>query len=309
MNLKETKEKNQRKFHLPYERQKALVGFLFILPWLVGAVWFFVLPFIDSVLYSFNDVKIATGEMISNFVGWQNYVKAFTGDPDFLKILYDTLYRIWYEILSVIVFSCFLALLMNGKYRGRVLVRGVFFLPVIIASGVIMQVFTYSNVTNGMLSGSPQTAMFQGVEFTALLLDMGLPSGFVKVIGEIINSLFTLVWKSGVQTILLLAGLQSVPKSAYEAAQMEGATSWECFWKITFPMISPIFVLCSFYTVIDLSNDSGHLIVQYIHDWSSKMDLSYASTLANIWFVIIMLCVGIVFLFSRKKVFFMEDIG
>lgn len=309
MNLKETKEKNQRKFHLPYERQKALVGFLFILPWLVGAVWFFVLPFIDSVLYSFNDVKIATGEMTSNFVGWQNYVKAFTGDPDFLKILYDTLYRIWYEILSVIVFSCFLALLMNGKYRGRVLVRGVFFLPVIIASGVIMQVFTYSNVTNGMLSGSPQTAMFQGVEFTALLLDMGLPSGFVKVIGEIINSLFTLVWKSGVQTILLLAGLQSVPKSAYEAAQMEGATSWECFWKITFPMISPIFVLCSFYTVIDLSNDSGHLIVQYIHDWSSKMDLSYASTLANIWFVIIMLCVGIVFLFSRKKVFFMEDIG
>lgn len=294
---------------MPYEKEKSLVGFLFILPWLVGAIWFFVIPFIDSFLYSFNDVKIVTGELQSTFVGWKNYEKAFTGDPSFLKILYDTLYRIWYEILSVIVFSCFLALLMNGKYKGRILVRGIFFLPVIIASGVIMQVFTYSNVTNGMLSGSPQTAMFQGVEFTTLLLDMGLPDGFVGVIGQIINSLFSLIWRSGVQTILLLAGLQSVPKTAYEAAQMEGATSWECFWKITFPMISPIFVLTSFYTVIDLSNDSGHIIVQYIYDWSNKMDLSYASTLANIWFVIIMVCVAIVFLFSRKKVFFMEDMG
>lgn len=294
---------------LSYERQKALVGFLLILPWFIGCIWFFIIPFFKSFFYSFQNLTLDPGQMTATFAGLTHYKKLFTGDPRFLEVLQLTLYNIWYEILIVIVLSCFLAVLMNGKYKGRMLVRGIFFLPVIIASGVVIQVFAQTSMTNGMISGAPSTTMFQGVAFTEILSSIGLPAEIVDLISNIITRLFTLVWKSGVQTILLLAGLQSVPKTAYEAATVEGATKWEIFWKVTFPILSPILVLCSFYTVIDLANDSGHVIVQYIYEYSSKLNFSYASAISNIWFLIILVCVAVVFLVSRKHVFYMEDMG
>lgn len=294
---------------IPYESQKAVVGLLLITPWLIGSIWFFIIPFIKSFLYSFQELTLDPGKMTAIFIGLANYKKLFTGDPEFLQILYLTLYNIWYEIILVIVLSCFLAVLLNGKYRGRMFVRGIFFLPVIIATGVIIQVFDQTSVTNGMISGAPSTTMFQGVAFTEVLSSIGVPGEIVNLIGNIISKLFTLVWKSGVQTILLLAGLQSVPKTAYEAAVVEGASEWEIFWKVTFPLLSPILVLCSFYTIIDLSNDSGHVIVQYIYRFSSQIDFSYASAIANVWFLIILICVAVVFMVSRKHVFYMENMG
>ena len=306
MTLKSQKVRLRR---LSYKNQKAVVGLCLIMPWFIGSIWFFILPFFKSFLFSFQDVSLGTGAIVAPFVGFTHYEKLFTADPDFLGILQVTLYNIWYEILLVIVLSCFLAVLLNGNYRGRTLVRGIFFLPVIIASGVIMSVFTQSNATSEMISGSRETSMFEGVVFTEVLSSIGLPSDIVGLIGNIISRLFTLVWKSGVQTILLLAGLQSVPKTSYEAAQVEGATAWEMFWKITFPLLSPTLVLCSFYTVIDLANDSAHEIVEYIYKYSSKLNFSYSSAIANVWFFIILVCVGIVFLISRRRVFYMEDVG
>lgn len=298
-----------RRQRLSYEHQKSVVGFALIVPWLIGSIWFFIIPFFKSFLYSFQDIRLDPGQMTGTFAGLSHYKRLFTGDPRFLEVLQLTLYNIWYEILIVIVLSCFLAVLMNGNYKGRMLVRGIFFLPVIIASGVVIQVFAQTSATNGMLSGSPSTAMFQGVAFTEILSTIGLPNELVNLIGNIITRLFMLVWKSGVQTILLLAGLQSVPKTAYEAATVEGATQWEIFWKVTFPILSPILVLCSFYTIIDLANDSGHVIVQYIYEYSSTLNFSYASAVSNVWFLVILVCVALVFLASRRRVFYMEDMG
>ena len=299
----------KRRWHIPYEKSKALMGFLLVLPWLIGCIWLFVIPFFKTIWYSFNTVQIGLGSLELTWIGGSNYIKAFTGDPKFLAILNDTFHRLWYQVLTTIVFSCFLALVMNGEYKGRILVRGICFLPVIIASGVIMQIFSRSNVTNGMLGGAPTTAMFQGVEFGSLLLEIGLPAEMVSLLTEIMNSLFSMVWRSGVQTLLLLGGLQSVPRTVYEAADVEGATTWEKFWKITFPLISPTFLLCCFYTIIDLSNDSSHLFVQYIQDLTTVMDWSYASTVANFWFLIIIVLIALVFLALRKRTFYMEDMA
>ncbi|MDD4413128.1 MAG: sugar ABC transporter permease [Oscillospiraceae bacterium] len=299
----------KKRLYIPYEKSKSIVGFLLILPWLIGCIWLFIIPFFNTIRYSFNDVKLGLGSLEMNWIGLDNYVESFTGDPKFLSILNDTIYRLWYQVITVIVFSCFFALVMNGEYKGRLLVRGICFLPVIIASGVIIQIFTRSNITNNMLSGSPTSTMFQGVEFGTLLLEMGLPIGFVNILMRIINDLFSLVWRSGVQTLLLLGGLQSVPRTVYEAADVEGATSWEKFWKITFPLISPTFLLCCFYSVIDLSNDSSHLFVQYIQDLTTAMNWSYASTIANYWFLIIIALIILIFLLLRKRVFYMEDMS
>ncbi len=303
------KRSTPRHRRISYKNQKALTGLCLIMPWFIGSIWFFIIPFFKSFLFSFQDVSLGTGALVTPFVGLKHYETLFTGDPNFLAVLQVTLYNIWYEIILVIVLSCFLAVLLNGNYRGRIVVRGIFFLPVIIASGVIMSVFSQSGATSEMLSGSRETSMFEGVVFTEVLSSIGLPSDIVGLIGNIISRLFTLVWKSGVQTILLLAGLQSVPKSSYEAAQVEGATAWEMFWKITFPLLSPTLVLCSFYTVIDLANDAAHEIVAYIYKFSSKLNFSYSSAIANIWFLIILICVAIIFLISRRRVFYMEDVG
>jgi len=291
--------------HPSYERKKSRTGFLFIAPWLVGSIWFFLIPFMDSFIYSFNKITINLGSLDKVSVGFSHYKDIFTGDPTFLIIAYDVLNRIWYEIILTIVFSVFLALLMNGKYKGRILVRAVFFLPVIIASGVIVEVFNSASVVNGMMSGAQQTPLFQGIEFSSLLLKAGVSPAVTDVLMRIINSIFALVWRSGVQTILLLSGLQTVPKTAYEAAQIEGATPWEIFWKITFPLLTPILVLCSFYTVVDLSNDPSHLMVKYIYKFA-KINIGYASALANIWFLFIVLIVALIFLIFRKRTFFEE---
>ena len=293
---------------LSYEKSKALVGFLFIAPWLVGAIWFFIIPFIYSFVFSLNDTSVAGG-IHMNFSGLKYYRQAFTGDPALIIRLRDTLSSVWYEILGVIVFSCFLALVLNGKYRGRLVVRGIFFLPVIIASGAIMRTFMSASNTNGMLSGAPEQALFQGVDIVAMLNRSGLPAFLSDLLIRIISSLFSLVWKSSVQILILMAGLQTVPKSAYEAAQMEGATAWEMFWKITFPMLTPILLLCSFYTVVDKSNDFTNSVVQQIGILSEKMDLSYASVVANIWFAITIVLILIVFLVFRKQMFYMEDMN
>lgn len=303
------KLRDLRHRRLSYKNQKALIGLCLIMPWFIGSIWFFIIPFFESFLFSFQNVSLGEGGMITEMVGFEHYEKLFTGDPEFLGILQNTLSSIWYEIILVIVLSCFLAVLLNGKYKGRIVVRGIFFLPVIIASGVVMSVFSQSGATSEMLSGSRQTSMFEGVVFTEVLAQIGLPEDVVAMIGEIISRLFTLVWKSGVQTILLLAGLQSVPKTSYEAAQVEGATAWEMFWKITFPLLSPTLVLCSFYTVIDLANDRSQLIVDYVYRYSTKLNYGYSSAIANIWFVIILVCVGVIFLISRRHVFYMEDVG
>ena len=303
------KLRDLRHRRLSYKNQKALIGLCLIMPWFIGSIWFFIIPFFESFLFSFQNVSLGEGGMITEMVGFEHYEKLFTGDPEFLGILQNTLSSIWYEIILVIVLSCFLAVLLNGKYKGRIVVRGIFFLPVIIASGVVMSVFSQSGATSEMLSGSRQTSMFEGVVFTEVLAQIGLPEDVVAMIGEIISRLFTLVWKSGVQTILLLAGLQSVPKTSYEAAQVEGATAWEMFWKITFPLLSPTLVLCSFYTVIDLANDRSQLIVDYVYRYSTKLNYGYSSAIANIWFVIILICVGAIFLISRRHVFYMEDVG
>jgi ABC-type sugar transport system permease subunit len=295
---------------MAYETKKAWAGLLFILPWLVGFVYFFFIPFIYSFVFSIYEVKPDVGGMnFVKFIGLKNYVDAFTTDIQIVKGLPFTLQAMAWQIPLILVFSTFLAVLLNAEFRGRMFVRGIFFLPVIIASGVIINILKNDNVATSMMMGSRSSTLFQGIQFSSMLLQLGLPVSVTDFLMQIINGIFELVWKSGVQTVLLLAGLQAVPRTVYESAAIEGATAWETFWKITVPMVSPILLLCAFYTIMDNSTDYSNITILYIRETARALKLGYAAAIANIWFAIIMVIVGVVFFLTRNKVYYMDDKG
>lgn len=294
---------------MAYERKKKWAGLLFLAPFLIGFIYFFIVPFVNAFAYSFSDVKITTAGFNTTYVGIDYYKRAFTNDPDFIRRLTYSLQTMLWQIPLCMVFSVFIALILNAEFRGRTLVRGIFFLPVIIASGIVINIISMDAVASSMMAGEKSSALFLGIEFGSMLINMGFPLVVAERLMIVVNNIFQLVWKSGVQILLLIAGMQSVPVSVYEAAQIEGATGWEIFWKITLPLVSPIIFLCSFYTIVDASGDASNSMVIYIRNMASQLRMSYASMMAVVWFGVIMLFAGIAYLLLHKFVYYMDDKG
>ncbi len=302
-----SKQKARRRMH--YEKKKRLYGLLFCLPWLIGFIYFFLLSFGEAVLYSLSNVTFTSDGINLTFIGIKNYVQAFTTNADFLQRLTESISAMIYQLPMILIFSVCLSLILNMKFKGRILVRGIFFLPVIIASGVVMTVINGDAMSSSMMGSSNSSVLFQGIEFGNLLLRMGVPEQVANMLMNAVNNIFSLVWRSGVQTLLLVSGLQSVPTDVYEAAQIEGATAWEIFWKITFPLISPILVLTAFYTMVDLATDSSNSMAALILDTSRKSQLSDSSMYSLIWCVVVLLISGILYLICRKHIHYMDERG
>lgn len=296
-------------FPLPYEKKKRLAGFLFVSIWLVGFFNFFVIPFITAFVYSFSKVQTKPGLMQLDPVGLQNYLTVLLNTPDFIIRLTATLQDMVWQIPCTIFMSLFLSMVLNSKFRGRMFMRSVFFLPVIISSGVVMNIIVNANVDYGGSMMSTTSALFQGVSFERVLLDMRFPLEVVSQIMMVINGVFRLIWRGGVQILLFLAGLQAIPHTLYEAADVEGATKWESFWKITFPILSPTTILVTYYTIVDYGSDGSNFVVLSIREAARKARLDISATMSVIWFLIIIAIAGLVLFLTRKRVYFMDDRG
>lgn len=298
-----------KKRRMPYEKKRMWLGAIFVIPWTIGFIYFFLVPLIYAFVFSLNDMRILETGIEYTSIGFTNYISAFTTDTTFIILMTQALPRILFQLPMIVLFSLFLSLILNVKFRGRIYVRAIFFLPVIIASGVIINILTNDSISSSMMSGETGSMLFRGIEFQSMLFNFGLPGSVINAIMTIVNGVFELIWKSGVQTLLFLSALQSVPASIYEAADTEGATAWERFWKITFPLISPQMILCIFYTIVDTSTDYSNLIIRYISSLARQQQFSHSSALSIIWFVIVALVVAIAFLMMRNKVEYMEDRG
>ncbi|MHB8962400.1 MAG: carbohydrate ABC transporter permease, partial [Saccharofermentanales bacterium] len=206
----------------------------------------------------------------------------------------------------IIFFSMFVALILKSKFRGRILVRAIFFLPVIIAAGPILEIINGDTIAKLLMSGQQSSTMFGVVSMQTLLLDMGLPLTVATAFTTVINGIFNLSWKSGMQILLFLAGLQNVPAYLYEAAEVEGASKWESFWRVTFPMITPVLMLNAIYTVIEGFTDYSNTIVKLIVSQTQKLYLSYAAALGTTYFLIVFLMVGLIYLVINRRTFYME---
>lgn len=282
------------------EELKSRYGFMFILPWIIGLVWFFFIPLIQSIIFSFNSVTITADGINLKWVGFENYRKIIVTDRDYMTLLQESLLEFAYSLPIILVLSLILAMMLNQKFRGRIFFRALYFLPVIIATGRVMgYIFTTTDesLTEMGVSAGMSSGMITVEDLTKVL---NMSTEIATFISTAINNIFNLVWSCGIQIVLFLSGLQSIPGSLYEASKVEGATKWEEFWFITFPMLSRITLLVGVFTMVELFINERSPVVEVIYDKVYTGIQDVPSAMIWFYFLIIVAIMGIViFLFNR----------
>lgn len=295
-----------RKRTLSYEKKKSMAGYFFILPWLIGFFGLFFRTLVTSFIYSISTVSITTSGVEVQYAGFENYSRAFLSDSEFLPRLTSQLQEMITDVPMILAFSLFISVMLNQQFRGRTIARAVFFLPVIIASGVVITIIQGDAMNQSIISGTRASGLFESSSFADILLENGLNSEMVDQMMNVVNNIFELSWRSGLQILLFIAALQTVPEQLYEVAKVEGATAWESFFKITLPMITPIAIVNVIFTVIDNFTDYGNSLLRYIQTLGKRLDFAYSAALGYIYFAIIFVVVMLVLLVIGKKVTYIE---
>lgn len=290
------------------EKQRTRWGWVFLAPWIVGIAIFFLWPMIQTGIYSFSKLTVGGRGFETTFVGTANYLDFFK-DALFLQDLATAMIETLPNTLLIITFSTMIALLLRQEFPLRGLARAVFFLPVIIASGPVISILQNQVMMGGSATADAAGAsyMFQAPDLTLVFSDLGVPEKVLESITTIINEIFDLMWKSGVQILLLLAALNSIPTSFYEVAMMEGATGWEKFWKITLPTMSPTLVVVIIYTLIDCFTDYDNVIIRTINYYYSNNNYSYSATVGVIYCVCVLAVVGLVSWIMSRVAFYSAE--
>lgn len=299
-----------RKKPVGLEKSRAVYGYLFILPFILGFVFFMIKPLWQSFMMSLSDVQISNSgfQNVSNH--FENYKRAFLIDPEFNRMLVENISTMIYRSLATIVFSFFVALLLNQKFKGRALARSIFFLAVILSSGVLAGL-EYNNSLMAELkasieefgSGNSITDVLEQVLLTNTGGVNGPSQKVFNTLFEIIDSIYDVAMASGIQIIIFLSGLQNISASMYEAADMEGCTAWEKLWKITVPMISPLMLVCWIYTIVDFFMKTDNQIMEKINtQMVDQLNYGYSSALSWIYFAVCMLLIGLTSLIISKVV-------
>lgn len=291
---------------ITYKKKRSRAGFLFVLPWIIGFIVFFIQPIILLVRLAFTDM--AFGE-VSGYVlnkldnVFDNFKYIFTEDAYFTTYLFESFGSLMYKVPFIILFSLFSATILNQKFHGRALMRVIFFLPVVIGSGLVMNVIEMNSEQITMVA-QDDASMFNTAGLVDMLLIAGLPEKFVSVITTMVSGVADLVWESSIQILVFLVALLSVPQSYYEVAIVEGAKAWETFWKVTFPTVTPYVLALTIYTIIDSFTNVDNKIMKYIVSVSNtQIEYSKAAAMSWIFFIIILLVIILVFLLFRPFVF------
>lgn len=261
---------------------KSRYGMMFVLPWTIGILLFFIIPLLQSVWYSFTEMTVQADGIRTIFVGLDNYREILISDPYYTNLLKQAVIQFLYSLPIILLLSLVLALLLNQRFIGRTFFRGLYFLPVIIASGTVITLLfaTTSSDLNGIGSSEAYTSNMFSVDDIVNYLQ--IDGKIAEYLISTISRIFDLVWSCGIQIVLFLAGLQSVPTSLYEASKVEGATKWEEFWFITFPMLSRVTLLVAIFTMVELITNDRIVLVSNVYD--SMHSGIYDTSSAMVWF-------------------------
>ena len=296
-------QKNKK--HTSLKDQHAKWAWVFLAPWLIGILVFFVWPMAQSVVYSFSRLTVTSSGFQLDWVALENYSYLFTKDTFFLPNLTQALGEVIPSVLMITAFSLFIAVILKEKFIGRSAARTVFFFPVMIASGVIITILKEQVMMSVSTSDNTAAYLFQAPDLVATFAAFGLPDFVLTSITDIVNGFFDLTWKSGVQMLLLLSAINNIPQSFYEAAVLDGAGAWVKFWKITFPAITPSLLVVIIYTIIDSFLDYDNLVMSMIRNYYQNNNYTYSATIGVIYFVCVLALVGLVSLVMRKLVVYM----
>jgi oligogalacturonide transport system permease protein len=274
--------------------REALYGYGFILIWLIGFALFTLVPLVQTFLYSLNQVTVTATGINLDFVQTANYTRALLTDPTFVELLIGYVVETLVSVPIVLIFSMLIALLLNLDFKFKGVFRTIFFLPVVITSGPVIQELTSQGAT-----AAP------GLANSAVINDFlaELPNTLRNPVEYLLTSFILILWFSGVQILIYLAALQKIDKSTYEAASIDGASGWESFWKITLPSLSTTTVIVAVYTIIALSHFSENKVIKYIYlqTYAVGSGIGYASAMAFLYFLVLLALLAIVFMLLNAR--------
>lgn len=305
-------EKQKKKKKMSLSTKRSITGLIFILPWLIGFICFYLRSLIMTVEFSLSELTVNPGGGYSlKFVGLDNFMYAFRVHATYKQILTTSIGNMLIDVPLITFFSLFMAMLLNRKFKGRTLVRAIFFLPVILNSGAIMDAM---DLARSMMSGGISNASAEmaaaaagsGVSieyYIQMFSALGLPESIIQYISGAVGRISDIINASGVQIIIFIAALQSIPGSMYEVAKIEGATAYETFWKVTFPMVMPHIITNVVYTVVDSFTESD--VVELAYNTAFKeMNYGLSSVFSLVSTVITCLILVLVCRFIQKRTFY-----
>jgi len=294
------------KRHLTLTGRKAVTGVKFITPLLIGLVFFFGVPLVQSFIFSVSEITTNSQGYTVDFIGFANYKNIFFEHASFIPTFLKTLKNVVWNVPLILIFSFFVSVLLNQKFKGRMFARALFFLPVVISCGIILKIENIAYMETALFhSGSEGTAMSNmlgGIQLSEYLMKLGIADSLITYLSQALAQVYSIINASGVQILILIAALQTIPESLFEASSIEGATAWENFWKITFPMVSPYILVTTVYTIIDsfLRVDNTENMSSLIDTTVNGMKYGLAASMAWIYFIAVGALLGIVtFVISR----------
>jgi ABC-type sugar transport system permease subunit len=297
---------------LPYRKQKMVFGALFVVPWVIGTMVFFLYPLSTTLWWSMNDMTPKPGGgFIQSFQGLRNYINLFTSETlagtTVLEVLTASVLDILIDLPTILMFALFIAVLLNTKFKGHQLVKAIFFIPVVYNLTVV------NNTLSGTFGQLFDSGMDQGFElsesFNSFLMQIGIGGGLVEFLMSAVDRIFLIINKSGIQIIMFLAALQSIPLHLYETAKVEGATRYEMFWKVTFPLVSPMMMTTLVYTIVDSFGSSDIMHFLTVNSQGTTMATNQPGLYSAISVVYFLVNIGILvvaFLMLRKRVFYYD---
>ena len=295
------------KKHRGIESLKSTYGRMFVLHWEIGLLLFFVVPLIKSLYFAFCDLSFSeAGGTVAEFVGLSNINYAINEDPQFMDFLTTTLGAAIGSLPVIVILSLILALLLNQKFRGRLFFRALYFLPVIIASGIVITHLFSS--TSSELSSSGVSDSFASNMITAddILSWISLPPSIIDGFSSVLNNIFNLVWNCGIQIVLFISGMQSIPDSLYEVSKVEGATKWEEFWFITLPMLSRTLILVIIFTMVELVTDKNNDVMSLSYRLMTNGFQNYGKASAMLWIYFAIVSAGMALIILIYNALFLK---
>ena len=307
----------RRRKAVALDKKKAKSGWLFVLPFVIAFALIYLPIILDSVRFSFCSIKTLTGGGYKlSFVGWENYRAAVFNNKEFLTTLLSGIKQLCLDIPAIVIFSLFMAVLLNEKMLDRAVFRAIFFIPVILCTGLIDQLDAENGLnsimgdtTTGIDDGTGNNAVNEVIslsDISWLFESMQIGGGLVEYVTGLINNILDIVNRSGVQMLIFLAGLQSISPAIYESCSIDGASAWEVFWKITLPMISPMILVNTIYTVIDSFTSSSNVVMKMINSTYSSGGTGqvYSSAMAWVYFLVVLGIVGLVSALLSAYIFY-----
>lgn len=284
------------------ETLKSRYGLIFLSPWLVGMALFFVFPIFQSLYFSFSKLNIVELGVNTEFVGLANLKNILFVNPDYVNNLLEAVRSLFVSMPFTIIISLILALALNGRFHGRLFFRSLFFAIVIISSGPVLELFLEAAAADATEVALSDVVSFGMIDFADMLQGLNLPSTIETYLSVALDNLFMLVWQSGIQILLFIAGLQSIPDMLYEVAKVEGATKWEEFWFITLPMLLHTIFLVVIFTTVEVITLKTNPVMAQGYNQFRNLEFGVGSAMLWFYFAIAGIFIVLIMLLFQKVI-------